>query len=229
VTTFAIILRDQLRQRTVDGEPIEYQADGNPAAIALTQWVFADDVVKLGRGGIFGQDCDATGRPRVPVVGSERRSSHRGGSVDGPERRLVVESLREVNGSPADGPEDGLFESLAQRLNVVGSQCCSEVPRRTFSVTPSDVFCLSGGRCGDRLKEGFRGHMAPITGDAISFIRPNYLRQIVGKPADRPQAERSWIVPWRRSKRPSRTWSTLGSTRTTSPSKYASHPTSQWC
>ena len=65
-----INLEDLLRQRTVEGERIEYKAGWNPDAIIRTICAFANDFANLGGGYIvIGQDCDATGRPIFPPKG----------------------------------------------------------------------------------------------------------------------------------------------------------------
>lgn len=65
-----INLQDLLRQRTVEGERIEYKAGWNPDAIVRTLCAFANDFENLGGGYIvIGQDCDADGRPVFPPAG----------------------------------------------------------------------------------------------------------------------------------------------------------------
>ena len=59
-----INLKDLLRQRTVEGERIEYKAGWNPDAIIRTLCAFANDFENLGGGYVvIGQDCDDAGRP----------------------------------------------------------------------------------------------------------------------------------------------------------------------
>lgn len=63
-------LDDLLRQRTVEGDRIEYKAGWNPDAIIRTLCAFANDFENLGGGYIvIGQDCDANGQPIFPPVG----------------------------------------------------------------------------------------------------------------------------------------------------------------
>ena len=65
-----INLEDLLRQRTVEGERIEYKAGWNPDAIIRTLCAFANDFANLGGGYVvIGQDCDDTGRPIFPPRG----------------------------------------------------------------------------------------------------------------------------------------------------------------
>src|SRR3954470_5331330 len=63
-------LDDLLRQRTVEGDRIEYKAGWNPDAIVKTLCAFANDFENLGGGYVvIGQDCDANGQPIFPPVG----------------------------------------------------------------------------------------------------------------------------------------------------------------
>lgn len=65
-----ISLADLLRQRTVEGDRIEYKAGWNPDAIVRTLCAFANDFENLGGGYIIiGQDCDENGQPVFPPVG----------------------------------------------------------------------------------------------------------------------------------------------------------------
>lgn len=65
-----INLQGLLRQRTVEGERIEYKAGWNPDAIIRTLCAFANDFENLGGGYVvIGQDCDAHGQPIFPPVG----------------------------------------------------------------------------------------------------------------------------------------------------------------
>ncbi|MCL2453451.1 MAG: putative DNA binding domain-containing protein, partial [Alphaproteobacteria bacterium] len=65
-----INLPDLLRQRTVEGERIEYKAGWNPDAVVRTLCAFANDFENLGGGYVvIGQGCDADGRPVFPPVG----------------------------------------------------------------------------------------------------------------------------------------------------------------
>ena len=65
-----IKLDDLLRQRTVEGERIEYKAGWNPDAVLRTLCAFANDFANLGGGYVvIGQDCDAHGQPVFPPVG----------------------------------------------------------------------------------------------------------------------------------------------------------------
>ncbi len=70
VSKLPINLTDLLRQRTVEGDRIEYKAGWNPDAILRTLCAFANDFENLGGGYIIvGQNCDANGQPVFPPVG----------------------------------------------------------------------------------------------------------------------------------------------------------------
>jgi ATP-dependent DNA helicase RecG len=63
-------LDDLLRQRTVEGDRIEYKAGWNPDATVRTLCAFANDFENLGGGYVvIGQDCDENGQPVFPPVG----------------------------------------------------------------------------------------------------------------------------------------------------------------
>ncbi|QDT59458.1 Divergent AAA domain protein [Stieleria bergensis] len=65
-----INIEDLLRQRTVEGERIEYKTGWNPAPIMRTLCAFANDFENLGGGYVvIGQDCDESGRPVFPPAG----------------------------------------------------------------------------------------------------------------------------------------------------------------
>ena len=62
-TKLPINLNDLLRQRTVEGERIEYKTGWNPDAIIRTLCAFANDFENLGGGYVVsGQNCDANGQ-----------------------------------------------------------------------------------------------------------------------------------------------------------------------
>lgn len=65
-----INLDDLLRQRTVEGDRIEYKAGWNPDATIRTLCAFANDFENLAGGYVvIGQDCDEHGQPIFPPVG----------------------------------------------------------------------------------------------------------------------------------------------------------------
>ena len=69
-TKLPINFNDLLRQRTVEGERIEYKTGWNPDPIIRTVCAFANDFENLGGGYVvIGQDCDLNGQPMFPPVG----------------------------------------------------------------------------------------------------------------------------------------------------------------
>lgn len=65
-----INLEDLLRQRTVEGDRIEYKAGWNPDPIIRTICAFANDFENLGGGYVvIGQDCDKSAMPIFPPIG----------------------------------------------------------------------------------------------------------------------------------------------------------------
>lgn len=69
-TKLPINLNDLLRQRTVDGERIEYKAWWTPDPIIRTVCAFANDFENLGGGYVvIGQDCNANDQPVFPPEG----------------------------------------------------------------------------------------------------------------------------------------------------------------
>jgi ATP-dependent DNA helicase RecG len=66
-----INLNALMRQRTVEGDRIEYKAGWDPDAIIKTLCVFMNDLENLGGGYVvIGQDCDEHGQPRSRERGS---------------------------------------------------------------------------------------------------------------------------------------------------------------
>lgn len=73
-----IKLEDLLRQRTVEGDRVEYKAGWNPDSILRTVCAFANDFQNLGGGYIvIGQDCDEAGQAIFPPKGLERNQIDR--------------------------------------------------------------------------------------------------------------------------------------------------------
>lgn len=65
-----ISIEDLLRQRTVEGDRIEYKRGWNPDPTIRTLCAFANDFENLGGGYVvIGQDCDDNGRPIFPPAG----------------------------------------------------------------------------------------------------------------------------------------------------------------
>jgi len=117
--------------------------------------------------------------------------------------RLMVDFLREVGSGLAEQAPDLSAEALGRQLNVVsgppeaplpqnvGLFFFNEEPHQFFPVLQIDVVYFPDGPGGDHFEEKeFRGPLARITRDAISFIDRSYLKQTVIKHPDRPEAER---------------------------------------
>lgn len=68
-TKLPINLADLLRQRTVEGERIEYKAGWNPESVLHTMCAFANDFHNLGGGYIVIGVEEKNGRPVLPPKG----------------------------------------------------------------------------------------------------------------------------------------------------------------
>jgi ATP-dependent DNA helicase RecG len=85
ISKLPLSIDDLLRQRTVEGERIEYKAGWNPDAVVRTLCAFANDFENLGGGYVvIGQDCDEDGRPVFPPAGLEE------GRLDAIQRELLA-------------------------------------------------------------------------------------------------------------------------------------------
>ncbi len=82
-TKLPINLEDLLRQRTVEGERIEYKAGWNPDAIVRTLCAFANDFHNLGGGYIVIGVAEKNGRPVLPPKGLPPDS------IDGIQKELL--------------------------------------------------------------------------------------------------------------------------------------------
>lgn len=296
-----INLADLLRQRTVEGDRIEYKAGWNPESVLHSMCAFANDFHNLGGGYIIIGVEERNGRPILPpkgidpdsmdaiqkeilnlghhalqpnyhplstsyevegksvlilwVPGGETRpyrakvslskeakewayyirkqSStirakgederellslaatvpfddryNQSASLDDLSLRLIEDFLREVGSDLAEDVRNLSMEALGRQMNIVGGPSeaafpknvgllfFNETPHRFFPATQIDVVWFPEGAGGDRFEEKvFQGPLARITRDAIDFIRRNYLREIVIKHPDRPEAERFWNFP----------------------------------
>jgi ATP-dependent DNA helicase RecG len=122
--------------------------------------------------------------------------------------RLVAEFLREVESRLAEDAASMSIETLGRQLNIVagsteaplpknvGLLFFNEHPERFFPATQIDIVWFPEDSGGDRLEEKeFKGPLGQITRDSIRYIERNYLKEIVLKHPDRPQAERFWNFP----------------------------------
>jgi ATP-dependent DNA helicase RecG len=165
MTKLPINLSDLLRQRTVEGERIEYKTGWNPDAIMRTVCAFANDFENLGGGYVvIGQDCDAHGQPVFPPVGLADNQLDKiqqellslaakvpfddrylqAARVDDVSQPLMQAFLQEVGSAlAADAP--GLsVEALARQMHVAGGPTESPWPKNVgllfFNETPEQFF-----------------------------------------------------------------------------------------
>ena len=129
-------------------------------------------------------------------------------SLDDLSQRLIGEFLQDI-GSDLAAEAGGLsIESLGRRLNIVGGPPEAMFPKNVgllffndrphdfFPATQIDVVWFPDGPGGDRFEEKeFRGPLSIILGEAIGYIRRNYLKETVVKHPHKPEAERFWNFP----------------------------------
>lgn len=100
-------------------------------------------------------------------------------------------------------------EALARQMNVaggptespwpknVGLMFFNETPERFFPGVQIDVVWFPEGAGGDRFEEKiFKGPLAQMTREALSYIQRNFLRETVIKHPDRAEATRVWNFPY---------------------------------
>lgn len=165
MTKLPINLTDLLRQRTVEGERIEYTTGRNPDAIIRTVCAFANDFENLGGSYVvIGQDCDAHGQPVFPPVGLADNQLdkiqqellslaakvpfddryHQSARIDDLSQPLMQAFLQEVGSAlAADAP--GLsVEALARQMHVAGGPTESPWPKNVgllfFNDAPERFF-----------------------------------------------------------------------------------------
>jgi len=129
--------------------------------------------------------------------------------IDDLSKPLMQAFLEEVGSAlAADAP--GLsVEALARQMNVAGGPTESPWPKNVgllfFNETPErflpgvqiDVVWFPEGAGGDRFEEKiFKGPLARMTREALSYIQRNYLRETVIKHPDRAEATRVWNFPY---------------------------------
>ncbi|TPG74523.1 Fic family protein [Pseudomonas arsenicoxydans] len=248
-----INLNDLLRQRTVEGERIEYKTGWNPDPIIRTLCAFANDFENLGGGYVvIGQDCDTNGLPIFPPTGLAIQELDKiqlellaacqtiqpayfpvlsGEEVEG--RKLIVLWAPGGQNRPYKAPAavtakhrslhyyirrysstveakgETEQEALGRQMNVVGGPIespwpknaglmfFSSAPEHFFPGTQIDVLWFPDGAGGDRLDEKiFKGPLATITKESLTYIQRNYLRETVIKHGDRAEATRIWNFPF---------------------------------
>ena len=79
----------------------------------------------------------------------------------------------------------------------VGLLFFNDTPERFFPGVQIDVLWFPEGAGGDRFDEKiFKGPLARMTREALSYIQRNYLRETVIKHPDRAEATRVWNFPY---------------------------------
>jgi ATP-dependent DNA helicase RecG len=129
--------------------------------------------------------------------------------IDDLSKPLMQAFLQEVDSAlAADAP--GLsVEALARQMNVAGGPTESpwpknvgllffnEAPERFFPGVQIDVVWFPEGAGGDRFEEKiFKGPLARMTREALSYIQRNFLIETVLKHPDRAEATRVWNFPY---------------------------------
>ncbi|MCC6439600.1 MAG: transcriptional regulator, partial [Rhodanobacteraceae bacterium] len=129
--------------------------------------------------------------------------------MDDLSKPLMQAFLQEVGSElAADAP--GLsVEALARQMNVAGGPTESpwpknvgllffnEAPEHFFPGVQIDVVWFPEGAGGDRFEEKiFKGPLARMTREALSYIQRNFLRETVIKHPDRAEATRVWNFPY---------------------------------
>jgi len=129
--------------------------------------------------------------------------------VDDLSKPLMQGYLQEVGSALADEAASLSAEALGWQMNVVGGSAESpypknigllffnETPERFFPYTQIDVVWFPEGAGGDRFDEKtFKGPLARMTREALSYIQRNYLHETVIKHPDRAEATRVWNFPY---------------------------------
>ncbi len=122
--------------------------------------------------------------------------------------RSIEEFLHEVGSDLAGKTADLPLEVLGRQMNIIGGPAEAPLPKniglmffndnpeRFFPVTQIDVVYFPEGPGGDRFEEKiFKGPLARMTRDALSYIQRNYLKETVIKHPERAEAERLWNYP----------------------------------
>ena len=99
-----------------------------------------------------------------------------------------------ASGAAGSGAGNG---TLGRKRCDLGLLFFNKAPDRFFPYTQIDVVWFPEGAGGDRFDEKiFKGPLARMTRDALSFIQRNYLIETVLKHPDRAEATRAWNFPY---------------------------------
>ena len=133
---------------------------------------------------------------------------HRNASLDDLSLRLIQQHLQDVGSELLMEVAELSMEVLGRRMNIVGGPLealfpknvgllfFNDQPHEFFPATQIDVVWFPDGPGGDYFEEKeFRGPLAAILRDAVSYIERNYVKEAVIKHPDRPEAERFCNFP----------------------------------
>ena len=133
---------------------------------------------------------------------------HRTASLHDLSFRLIQQHLQDVGSDLLLEVPELSMEALGRRMNIVGGPSESPLPKNVgllffndrphefFPATQIDVVWFPDGPGGDYFEEKeFRGPLAAILRDAVSYIGSNYVKEAVVKHPHKPEAERFWNFP----------------------------------
>ena len=133
---------------------------------------------------------------------------HRNASLNDLSFRLIQQHLQDVGSDLLQEVAKLSMDVLGRRMNIVsgppealfpknvGLLFFNDHPHAFFPATQIDVVWFPDGPGGDYFEEKeFRGPLAAILRDAVSYIERNYLKEAVVKHPHKPEAERSWNFP----------------------------------
>ena len=129
--------------------------------------------------------------------------------LDDLSKPLMQAFLQEVDSALAADATGLSVDALARQMNLAGGPAespwpknvgllfFSETPERFFPGVQIDVVWFPDGAGGDRFEEKiFKGSLARMTREALSYIQRNFLIETVLKHPDRAEATRVWNFPY---------------------------------
>ncbi len=133
---------------------------------------------------------------------------HQNASLSNLSFRLIQQYLQDVGSDLLPEVAELSMEALGRRMNIVGGPpealfpknvgllFFNDRPHEFFPATQIDVVWFPDGPGGDYFEEKeFRGPLAAILRDAVSYIERSFLKEAVVKHPDRPEADRFWNFP----------------------------------